>query len=144
LTELSALGQIRKETKPQDLVEEFNNLAAKDLGSLLARVGLGLKRNVNWYSIFEQSDRLADVLVIGHDQAKKTATFPSGNIRPDDAMMYVAIVCYEGGDAKDAYLIPGSKFKKECKKGKPASVNTHKKQKLEEYSFGVAVKNLKK
>ena len=143
MIEVSVLQQVRRD-EPGAKETHLNLMAAKDLGALFARVGLGLKRNVNWHALFDQSNQIADLLIVGHDMSQKQATFPTTHVRGDDPNMYVGIVCYEGEAAKDAYIIPSSVFRSEAKKGKPAKVSVNKKQKLEKYSFGVAVNNLKK
>ncbi|MCL2587285.1 MAG: hypothetical protein FWE31_03545 [Firmicutes bacterium] len=144
MRDISALKALHGGAATSEVGMDFNGMAYKDLSSLFARVGLSLKRNVNWFALFDQSDQVADLLIVGHDMTKPEAVFPSEHIRPHDKTMLVGIVCYEGGTAKDAYLFPGSLFKSEHKKGKPAKIKLSKKQKLEQYSFGVAVNNLKK
>ena len=128
--------------------ETIDRKAVADLGYLALQQNLALRNNVRYQSLVRSSDKLADLLVVGHDvDSGKVATAPLADVNAD---MHVALVTYSGGKAIDAYLIPGLKFLKggmfSCvggnKKTGEATINIGNKTKLAVYSFGNVIKTL--
>ena len=144
--EVQNLKQIRDEMEENTagLGVVDRETAVKDLRFLCSRLGLGLLNNVKHFSLHNsESKKLCDFLVIGQDVAQhKTVSFPTSDINVDDPNMFVAVVVYNNGTVRDAYLFPCTEFKKpgffsmfNNKKG-VCSISVSKEDKLKDYSFG--------
>ena len=145
MQEMQNLKQIRDDLKEGSAIGTVSKeQAVQDLRFLCSRMGYGLLNNVKLFSFHDASSKkLCDFLVVGHDTStNKAVNFPTSDINVDDPNMYVAVVVYDGGKVRDAYLFPTSEFKKPAflskfknKKG-VCSINIGSEDKLREYSFG--------
>jgi len=150
MREMQDLKQLRDEMGGEKKEGIDKATAVGDLRFLCSRSGLGLLNNIKLHSLHNsESKKLCDFLVIGHDTANKTVTFPIGDISIDDENMYVAVVVYTGGQVRDAYLFRATEFKKPGlfskfgnKKG-VGSIDIGKESKLKDYSFGNVINGIK-
>lgn len=149
---VGALEAIKGGGKTAVAVNELNKAAEKDLSTLFTRVGLSMRRNIEWFELLSSSFLpIGDIVVVAHDLANKELAFSGKHVRVEDEKMLVGVVCYDNGSAKDAYLFPAKSFHKpgllsifaRNKKTGECKVNMSNKDKLEKYSFGVAVEALK-
>ena len=143
--ELDKIKQVKQENESAKSTSTRN--PSGDLNFLCNRVGLGLLRNVEYFALTDQGKKLCDFIVVECDGS--VAEFDSKNLSVDDERLYVAVVCYNGEKAENAYLFPACSFKKTGlfsmfgNKNGRASIKMGNKTKLDQYSFGNVVKNIK-
>jgi len=151
MSELARLKAVAEENQGADAkTSELNAQAIKDLRFLCSRLGYNLLNNVNFCTLNNSSGkRVFDTIVMGYEKGGQRPTFKSELLTASDKM-YVSVVLYEKGVVKDAYLFEGanfikpgimSKFKHDKKAG-VCSVDVSG-TKLEQYSFGYVIQNLK-
>jgi len=149
MPEVNSLKSIREEvTDPKSASEQLNEKAITDLRFLCSRMGYGLLNNVDYKALYDAgSKKLCDFLVVGHEGRGKVSV--PGNLIKDDKM-YVAVVLYNNGTVKDAYLFAGENFMKpglfsifkRDKKNGTCYVDMSNETKTKPYSFGNVVQTI--
>ena len=148
--EMDSLKAIRDEIKvAEGSTTNLKEKAVTDLRFLCSRLGLGLLNNVEYHALYDNaSKKLSDIYVTGYEKGTKNMAGIPDRLLKDD--MYIAVVSYDNGVVKDAYLFEGKNFTKKGffsmfkhdKKVGMYTVDVSNDAKLKEYSFGNVVEKI--